>query len=71
MRARLGMKGWLGLAALGALQYLGPRPAFVKTAYAEAPAATTPATVVTTVDGGALPSAELPAEAPAPAGTRT
>ncbi len=30
---------WLGIAALGVLQYMGPRPLFVRTAYAEAPAA--------------------------------
>ena len=28
------MMGWIGLAALGAMQYMGPRPLFVKTAYA-------------------------------------
>ncbi len=32
----LRMTGWIGLAALGALQYMGPRPLFVKTAYAGA-----------------------------------
>jgi len=31
---RITMAGWMGLAALGALQYMGPRPLFVKTAYA-------------------------------------
>jgi hypothetical protein len=30
---------WLGIAALGVLQYMGPRPLFVCTAYAEAPVA--------------------------------
>jgi hypothetical protein len=30
---------WLGIAALGVLQYMGPRPLFVRTAYAEAPVA--------------------------------
>ena len=31
---RMTMTGWLGIAALGAMQYMGPRPLFVKTAYA-------------------------------------
>ncbi len=34
---------WLGIAALGVLQYMGPRPLFVCTAYAEAPLASTAA----------------------------
>ena len=29
---------WLGLAALGVLQYMGPRPLFVRTAWAGEPA---------------------------------
>jgi hypothetical protein len=65
MRARLGFTGWFGLAALGALQYMGPRPLFVKTAYAEAPCVTVQATVATEEAGEAMAVAELSAEAPA------
>ena len=28
---------WLGIAAMGILQYMGPRPLFVRTAYADEP----------------------------------
>lgn len=39
MRARKGLSlpAWIGLATLGVLQYMGPRPLFVKTAFAESP----------------------------------
>ncbi len=46
---------WLGIAALGVLQYMGPRPLFVCTAYAEAPAASTEAANdLAPIDGGAV-----------------
>ncbi len=42
---KLTMTGWLGIAALGAMQYMGPRPLFVKTAYAAAEAPSLTATL--------------------------
>jgi hypothetical protein len=56
----------LGIAALGVLQYMGPRPLFVRTAYAAAPAAAVePAAPIAAEAAGAAagdlaPAASLP-----------
>jgi hypothetical protein len=44
---------------------MGPRPIFVKTAYADAPAVTVQATIAMDVAGEAAALPELAAEAPA------
>ena len=56
---------WLGLAALGVLQYLGPRPLFVRTAYADAPACEVAMQGTGVDDSGLLLAVETDGSAPA------